>query len=223
MSTLVIGDIHGCHTALVGLFNEVSPSASDQIVFLGDYIDRGPASRSVADFLIGQSKCRSCVFLRGNHEVMVLDARNDPLKADLWQSYGGFETLHSYGAQYRKNWASFIPEAHWSFWERAVRAFETPTHIFIHACLDPDIDVSEQPDWLAYWEFFERIRPHKSGKKIICGHTPQKSGDIKDVGFAACIDTCPATGGWLTCLDADSGRYWQASEKGTVRSGCLDW
>jgi serine/threonine protein phosphatase 1 len=163
------------------------------------------------------------VFLRGNHEVMVLEAKDDPLKANLWQSYGGLETLESYGSAFRENWAPSIPKPHWQFWERTVRCFETPTRIFVHACLDPDLDVQEQPDWLTYWEFFERIQPHKSGKKIICGHTPQRSGVISDVGFAVCIDTGAAIGGWLTCLDTESGRYWQANEKGGVRSGGLDW
>ena len=67
--------------------------------------------------------------------------------------------------------------------------------------------MNDQPDWLLYWEFFDQLKPHKSGKKIICGHTPQRSGDIKDIGFGVCIDTGPAMGGWLTCLDANLGKY----------------
>jgi serine/threonine protein phosphatase 1 len=150
---------------------------------------------------------------------MILEARHDPLKANLWQSYGGFETLISYSAEYRKDWPSAIPESHWQFLERTIPFFETPNCIFVHACLAPDLDMKEQPDWLLYWEFFDRIQPHKSGKKIICGHSPQRSGQIKDLGYAACIDTGPAVGGWLTCLDAGSGQYWQANEKGETRTG----
>ena len=93
----------------------------------------------------------------------------------------------------------------------------------MHACFDPELDVQEQPDWLTYWEFFEKMRPHKSGKKVICGHTPDRSGAIRNLGFAACIDTGPAIGGWLTCLDAESGLYWQANEEGATRSGILTW
>jgi serine/threonine protein phosphatase 1 len=81
--------------------------------------------------------------------------------------------------------------------------------------------MSEQPDWLLYWEFFDRLQAHKSGKRIVCGHTPQPSGEIKDVGFTVCIDTGPASGGWLTCLDVNSGKYWQAKEDGTTRAGIL--
>jgi serine/threonine protein phosphatase 1 len=152
---------------------------------------------------------------------MILDAREDALKSNLWQSYGGLETLYSYGAAYREDWFAAIPAAHWKFFEETTRYFENDTHIFVHACLDPEANLDEQPDWLLYWEFFERLQPHKTGKQIICGHTVQRSGQIKDVDFAVCIDTGPATGGWLTCLDVNSGKFWQANENGDKRDGTL--
>lgn len=221
MRTFAIGDIHGCDTALTQLLRQVHPASSDQIVFIGDYIDRGPGSRQVIDSLLELRKNCSPVFLRGNHEVMILDAREDPLKANLWQSYGGLETVFSYGSNYSQDWVSAIPDFHWGFLEQTGRFLETEKHIFVHACLDPELDLPDQPDWLLFWEFFERLQPHKTGKRIICGHTPQRSGLIKDVGFAACIDTGPALGGWLTCLEIDSGKYWQANEKGAIRAGVL--
>ena len=221
MRTLAIGDIHGCHTSLTTLIREVRPASNDQMIFLGDYIDRGPASRLVLDWMVAEQRLYSAVFLRGNHEVMILEAHDDPLKANLWQSYGGFETLASYSVEYQTDWPPAIPEAHWKFLDRTIPFFETEKQIFVHACLDPDLEMNEQPAWLLYWEFFDRIQPHKSGKKIICGHSPQRSGQIRDLGFAACIDTGAAIGGWLTCLDADSGQYWQANEKGETRKGLV--
>jgi serine/threonine protein phosphatase 1 len=221
MRVLAIGDIHGCNEALSALLKEVQPGPEDEVIFLGDYIDRGPASREVIDTLIKLKQTCSIVFLRGNHEVMILDAREDTLKSNLWQSYGGLETLYSYGAGYRDDWFAAIPAAHWKFFEETKRHFENDTHIFVHACLDPELNLDEQPDWLLYWEFFERLKPHKTGKQIICGHSVQRSGQINDVGFAACIDTGPATGGWLTCLDVNSGKFWQANEKGDKRDGTL--
>ncbi len=221
MRTLAIGDIHGCNTALVSLLSIVQPAAGDRVVFLGDYIDRGPASREVIETLLAPGRLYSSVFLRGNHEAMILEAREDPLKANLWQSYGGLETLFSYGANYRPDWASSIPDRHWGFFASTKRFFETENQIFVHACLDPELDMDEQPDWLLYWEFLERLQPHKSGKRIIYGHTPQRSGEIKDMGFGVCIDTGPAVGGWLTCLDVNSGNYWQANEKSLTRCGKL--
>jgi serine/threonine protein phosphatase 1 len=221
MRTLAIGDIHGCNTALVTLLEKVQPSVGDKIIFLGDYIDRGPTSREVIETLLALTKTCSPIFVRGNHEVMILEAVSDPLKDNLWQSYGGLETLYSYGANYRSDWASIIPKEHWEFFEKTVKFAETDACIFVHAGLDPESDMDAQPDWLLFWEFFDRMQPHKSGKRVVCGHTPQPGGIIKDVGFAVCIDTGPAIGGWLTCLDTGSGTYWQANEKGQSREGKL--
>jgi serine/threonine protein phosphatase 1 len=67
----------------------------------------------------------------------------------------------------------------------------------------------------------DRLKPHKSGKRIICGHSPQRSGQILDLGFALCIDTAAVTGGWLTCLDVNSGRWWQANEQRGARQGAI--
>jgi serine/threonine protein phosphatase 1 len=221
MRTLTIGDIHGCHAALACLLQEVEPRADDRIVFLGDYIDRGPASRAVVDLLLSLPGICSPIFLRGNHEVMILDARTDALKASLWQSYGGLEALMSYGAGYDPKWPAFIPSAHWEFFEGTARYFETEDHLFVHACLDPDANLKEQPDWLLFWESLDRLKPHKSGKRIICGHSPQRSGQIMDLGFALCVDTGAVTGGWLTCLDVNSARWWQANEKRETRQGSI--
>ena len=65
------------------------------------------------------------------------------------------------------------------------------------------------------------IQPHRSGKRIICGHTSQKSGVVRDFGFAVCIDTHACGGKWLTCLDAATNCYWQANESGSIQTGKL--
>jgi serine/threonine protein phosphatase 1 len=221
MRTLAIGDIHGCHVALMCLLEQIALRANDKIVFLGDYIDRGPASRAVVESMVNWTAKCPAIFLRGNHEVMVLDACEDELKANLWQSYGGFEALISYGAAYDPKWAAKIPRSHWEFLTRTARYWETEKHIFVHACLDPEADMADQPDWLLYWEHVDRLKPHKSGKQIICGHSPQRSGRILDLGFAVCIDTSPADGGWLTCLDVTSGHWWQANENQESRQGSI--
>jgi serine/threonine protein phosphatase 1 len=221
MRTLAIGDIHGCHLALTMLLEQVAPKPEDRLIFLGDYIDRGPASREVVESLLSLKSKSANVFLRGNHEAMILDARADALKANVWQSYGGFEALISYHAEYDQKWATVIPDSHWTFFERTARYFETEDHIFVHACLDAEADMDEQPDWLLYWESVDRLKPHRSGKRIVCGHSPQRSGQILDLGFALCIDTGAVNGGWLTCLDVRSGEWWQASENRQARSGSI--
>jgi serine/threonine protein phosphatase 1 len=221
MRTLAIGDIHGCNVALAALLKRIEPQSSDRIVFLGDYIDRGPGSRQVVDSLLELGGKCALVFLRGNHEVMILDAREDELKANLWQSYGGFEALISYGAEYSTDWVSHVPEAHWTFFEHTTRYFEIESHIFVHACADPELDMADQPDWMLYWEFLDQLKPHKSGKRIVCGHSPQATGQILDVGFGLCIDTGAVNGGWLTCLDVSTGHWWQADEESDTREGFL--
>jgi len=221
MRTLAIGDIHGCNVALTCLLEQVKPRADDQIIFLGDYIDRGPESRAVINAMIGMTAICTPVFLRGNHEVMLLNARTDELKASVWQSCGGLETLFSYDAAYDPAWPAKIPETHWKFFEDTVRYFETNDHIFVHASLDAEVDMADQPHWLLHWEFVERMKPHKSGKRVICGHSHQYSGQILDLGFGVCIDTGAAYGGWLTCLDITTGQWWQANDKKEVRQGAL--
>src|SRR4051812_47149584 len=104
MRTLAIGDIHGCHTALTTLLDYVQPTGEDQLVFLGDYIDRGPSSRQVIETLLELKKSCSTIFLRGNHEEMFLMARKNPAKSHSWQSCGGLETLISYEANHQADW-----------------------------------------------------------------------------------------------------------------------
>lgn len=218
---LAIGDIHGCHAALTALLAQVQLRPADTVIFTGDYIDRGLASRQVIDDLLFLHKFCSPVFLRGNHEGMMLDARENPLKLVFWRDCGGLETLLSYGTDYRVDWISEIPDSHWKFFERTAKFFETDTHIFVHAYVDPKLEMKDQRESLLLWGYFDWLQPHKSGKKIVCGHTVQDSGGIKDVGFAVCIDTGVATGGWLSCLDVKSGRFWQANERGETYNGKL--
>ena len=117
-----------------------------------------------------------------------------------------------------------IPADHWEFLESETRAYyETPTHFFVHANAYPDIPLEDQPDFMLYWEKFDDPPPHVSGKVMICGHTPQRSGRAQvDIGHAICIDTNACRGGWLTCLDVDSGLYWQANQAGETRKAFLE-
>ena len=110
---LAIGDIHGCISALRTLVDFVALRDDDIIVTLGDYIDRGPDSRAVLDFLIDLGKTHHHVALRGNHEIMMLDARQKKSWLHAWMSYGGEATLRSYAAS-PDNAGSFadIPESH---------------------------------------------------------------------------------------------------------------
>jgi serine/threonine protein phosphatase 1 len=221
MRLLAIGDIHGCFRALSTLWKTVQPSAQDTIVFLGDYVDRGLESHEVLDWLVHEAASPNRIFLRGNHEVMMLSAAENPFQAESWKECGGLETLISYGARTGYDWPSKIPEAHWNFIRATVPYYETAKHIFVHACLDPKLDLDEQlEDWF-YWETFDQLRPHKSGKKVVCGHTTISSGEITDIGYGVCLETGAAYGGWLSCLDVYSGEFWQSNQQGQTRAGKL--
>lgn len=223
MRTLAIGDIHGCFRALTKLAEFASIKPDDLLITLGDYVDRGPNSRAVVDWLIDRAQRGKLVALRGNHELMMLEARNDEQALKRWLDCGGDAALASYSPLDDKGRIGDVPDEHCTFLETQTRAwYETSTHFFVHANAYPEMPLDEQPDFMLYWEQFDDPPPHESGKTMICGHTPQKSGRPRSIGHAVCIDTWACGRGWLTCLDVASGRYWQANEQGAARGGWLD-
>jgi serine/threonine protein phosphatase 1 len=222
MRLLAIGDIHGCFRALVTLAEAAEITPNDRLVTLGDYVDRGPNSYAVLDWLIAQSKAGEMIALRGNHELMMLQAKSDPEKMADWLANGGDTTLASYSVLGGAGSLVDVPEGHWGFLEHAcVDWYETDLHFFVHANAYPDMTLDEQPEYMLFWEQFDDPLPHQSGKIMVCGHTPQRSGRPKNLGHAICIDTWAHGQGWLTCLDVGTGRYWQANERAEKRTGML--
>ena len=221
MRTLAIGDIHGCLTALEALLAWVEPQPDDLVITLGDYVDRGPNTRGVIDRLLKLDETHRLFPLRGNHEWMMLEAREGDF--DFWFNFGGEETLESYGVFGREDWAEKIPYEHWRFIERrCVEYHETDTHIFVHAGLDALKPLAEQDIYALCWQKLNPFAPpHVSGKTVICGHTAQPSGQPRDLGHLVCIDTWVYGDGWLTCLEPATGRFWQADELGQKREGRL--
>lgn len=225
MRYLAIGDIHGCFGALKTLAAFVPFGPDDILITLGDYVDRGPDSCAVVDWLITHDDDGHVQPLRGNHEIMMLDARLDRDKFDRWFGHGGDAALRSYSPFGEGDAGSLtdVPDAHWSFLQdKLLPWFETDEHFFVHANAYSDLPLAEQPDYMLYWEKFDHPPPHESGKIMVCGHTPQASGRPLDIGHAICIDTqAYKPSGWLTCLDVASGRYWQANQQGEKREGWL--
>jgi serine/threonine protein phosphatase 1 len=97
--------------------------------------------------------------------------------------------------------------------------FETVRHIFVHAYLEPDRPLHEQPWGGLRWASLPPVPArHCSGKVAIVGHTPQKGGEVLDLGYLKCIDTFCHGGGWLTALEVEGGwQVWQANEAGMLR------
>jgi serine/threonine protein phosphatase 1 len=218
-----IGDIHGCETALQRLLEIVPLSGDDQIVTLGDYVDRGPRSRQVIDWLIAQTERGGVIPLRGNHEVMMLEALRGEIPLPQWLQFGGDTTLNSYAPAGQAACLEDLPLSHLRFLEqRLLPYYETDTHIFVHACVSPKLPMNRQSNDVLFWHRFEEMtRPHQSGKIVICGHTAQKAGLPVSHGFAICLDTWVYGQGWLTCLEVATGQYWQANQAGETRAGWL--
>ncbi len=212
--TIAIGDIHGCADALEQLLNALQLTPNDTVVALGDYVDRGDQSRQVLERLLElESQCR-LVPLLGNHELMMLRAFRDYSQAYFWLECGGQQTLESYGGS-----PDDIPEEHHAFLERCVAYHETDDHLFLHANYDPDLELAEQPEQLLFWTHLTQFLPppHRSGKRAIVGHTPQRSGEILDLEHLVCIDTFCVGDRWLTAFDVGSGEVWQVSKRGELR------
>ena len=214
---LAIGDIHGCLTALDTLLGFVAPTPDDRLVFLGDYVDRGPDSKGVLNRLIELHSRGHVVCLRGNHEIMMLAGREGRDDFRFWMSFGGLEALNSYAPPDGGVSLDNIPYSHWQFVSKTcVDWHETETHIFVHAGLHPDLPLERQPSEWLHWQALSSQwhRPHVSGKTMICGHTQQHDGVPLRLLGACCIDTAACSNGWLTCLDVETFEYWQADEFG---------
>jgi serine/threonine protein phosphatase 1 len=223
MRTLAVGDIHGCSIALDAVLALAAPGPDDRLITLGDYVDRGPDSRGLLDRLTTLFDAGRLIPLRGNHDQMMVNARDGKDRL-LWLSCGGRQTLASYGHALHDEDYDRVPERHWRFLEKDCRDWhETERHFFVHASAYPDLPFDEQPAYMLLWEKLGEPVQHMSGKVMVCGHTRQPSGVPLDLGTTVCIDTgVYGEQGWLTCLHVETGRYWQANQRGQTRTGYLE-
>lgn len=220
---IAIGDIHGCLTSLKTLENSVPFRDDDQLIGLGDYVDRGPNSAGVLDWIVERQRRGQLIALKGNHEIMMLDAFRDAYARDVWESVGGRETLMSYRARGLSGELADLPESHSRFLRfHLLPYYETETHFFVHANAYPEVPLDQQPDDMLFWEKWNRPPRHISGKIMVCGHSSIRSGHPASNGHSLCLDTAVyRESGWLTCADITTGEYWQANEAAEFRSGWI--
>ena len=218
--TYAVGDIHGCTHALDTLLEFLPLRPQDTLIFLGDYVDRGPDSMQVLVSLIELRDSRpNTVFLRGNHDLWMVKARDELEWFRSWLSrgVGGRQTLESYGG------AAHIPAEHFAFLEIDCRDFyETDTEIFVHGALEHDLDLEFQVEEWLLWARVTDMQPHFSGKRVICGHTSQKNGLPLDLEFAVCVDTWCHGDGWLSALCTQTGEVFQSNKNRQTRKISLD-
>lgn len=187
MAFIAIGDIHGCSVTLEALLTELAPTSEDTLIFIGDYIDRGPDSKGVIDLLLAYKQQQSCIFLRGNHEQMLLDALETGNSA-LWLSNGGKETMESY----RRAGLNAISDEHLNFIHESLPYYDTEEFLFVHGGIKPRFSVAENlalfDQDVFLWERSHLRTEHNAWEKtVVCGHTPQPHVLFRP--HLICIDT----------------------------------
>lgn len=174
MGLIAIGDIHGCRKTFDALMDELAPATDDHLVFVGDYIDRGPDSKGVIDRMLEIRETYRCTFLRGNHERFMLDYLDDGT-FNLWSANGGVSTVRSYtDGRAQLN----IPDEHAEFVRSTELYYQTDDFFFVHAGLKPNLTIEENLDRFGE-DVFLWERGHMKAdsfaweKPVVCGHTPQ--------------------------------------------------
>jgi serine/threonine protein phosphatase 1 len=205
-----IGDIHGCYDPLVLLLGRIPIDWSqDRLVFMGDYIDRGPQSFEVVQHLIElQERRADTVFLKGNHEQMLADYLSGRDRLTYLYN-GGQQTLDSYLRHASAPGRYPIPDAHLRFFESLQLMFETENYIFVHAGLRQGLPLERQrpEDLLWIRENFVDSR-HAFGKRVIFGHTPFDEPRVEPNKIG--IDTGAVYGNKLTCVQLPEEKFYFA-------------
>ena len=149
---IAIGDIHGHAAALAALIRRIKLQPGDTLVTLGDYVDRGPDSKGVLCQLIElESRC-NLVPLMGNHEEMMLGAKEGRDDFKFWMQFGGDATLDSYGTG---RTMSLVPWDHWAFLKRLRLYHQSDRHFFVHANYFPNRPLPEQDSQTVLWRPLE--------------------------------------------------------------------
>lgn len=211
-----IGDVHGCLAQLRLMHEKIFADArniegSKLIVCLGDYVDRGPDSSGVLEYLardLPEDFRRIC--LAGNHEIMMLDFLENPVLKSSWMQFGGLETLASYGIDGnrfaslfpRERLAllnSYIPREHVAWLRALPAAFSLPGVCFVHAGLRPGVPLTDQHEddllWIRH-EFFDAEGDVDTF--VVHGHTPAARPVV--TGKRICVDTAAFATGTLTAV-----------------------
>jgi len=228
----VIGDLHGCPEETEVLLQHMEDSLGlaeqDLVIFLGDYIDRGPNSNETIELVLEfKRKFPTTICLKGNHEDMLLDFLG--FGGRLGQAFlynGGLETIQSYGISVfapPEEMVNALPPEHFKFLTELESIVKIDGYICVHAGLNPLRDLEAQNDSDVFWirdEFIANI--HSFQHTIVFGHTPHRE-IFMHLPFKIGIDTGLVFGNKLTCLELKSGEVYQVKRGSkAVETGKLD-
>jgi serine/threonine protein phosphatase 1 len=218
-----VSDIHGCARLLRRVLSAIdlhlsrAGPARALHVFLGDYIDRGPASRETIDLLIERSSRHETIFLKGNHEQFLFEVLQDAARLEAWTDYGGFQTLMSYGIspslkpdhdeqrELVRALQNAIPPRHRQFFRNLRTSFVCGDFFFVHAGVKPGVPLRRQRQEDMLWIRDEFLQSDQDfGKFVVHGHTPVPSPDIRPNRIN--IDTGAYASGILTLLTIQGDR-----------------
>jgi serine/threonine protein phosphatase 1 len=215
-----LGDVHGCSRLLRTTMADIEadcarrPIGQVQIVMIGDFVDRGPDSRAVVEWLVQHVEDSGVLAIRGNHDQMLVDFLDDPEgpAAFRWMINGGAETLHSYGvpvsntpldpAQFEGLSLALraaMPVAHLDTLRALPLMHRVGDYVFVHAGVRPGLPIDRQDPVDLLWirdEFLSSPCDH--GAVIVHGHTPV--AHIERYPNRISIDTGAVFGGALECL-----------------------
>ena len=215
-----MGDIHGRldllerNLAAVEADLQSHPVAEHLLVFLGDYVDRGPSSAGVIERLITLRSSHPTVCLKGNHEALMLEALAEPSSVEAWAAVGGLNTAMSYGftppsassvqvgAELSAGLAERLPAAHKTFLTTLSLSFELDDYFFVHAGVRPKVPLDAQREEDLLWirdEFLLYEAPFE--RFIVHGHTPMREPDVRPNRMN--LDTGAFATSRLTCVALD--------------------
>ena len=213
-----VGDVHGCAGLLDALLAAIARDAADrphELVFLGDYVDRGADSKGVIDRLIAlRARQAGTVFLKGNHEQAMLDFLDRPDLNEEWLHWGGDKTLESYGVEdiWRKRvdtlaaeLAERLPDAHRAFLVDLRLWTVIGDYAFVHAGFKPGVALVDQSEEACLWirsEFHNAAPDQRPDKTVVHGHHPVRK---------------PLDAGWR--IDVDTGAVWSDALTAVVLEG----
>jgi serine/threonine protein phosphatase 1 len=220
MRIYAVGDIHGRADLLERLNNQIQQDAAQhaekalQLIYLGDYVDRGPQSQEVLELLTMQRpKGLTPHFLMGNHEQAMLSFLFDPLPSMQWLSYGGLATIASYAAgawevdrndllKTRAALRAAIPMHHRAFLQSLALSLRFGDYLFVHAGIRPDVPIEQQQALDLLWirdRFLSHTKAHPF--VVVHGHHVVETVDVRSNRIG--IDTGAYATGCLSCLILD--------------------